>query len=118
MLDPKYIQINLPLTAEDYAHGNGEGVWVEVDRDTRAAYDRDAVGPGYCGVLANDSLYYPGLCCGELICFEMRGQYRPVADIRKLHDRIIRLTETGKEALLRKIAEAQNLRFSRPSDDL
>ena len=27
----EYIKVNLPLTEQDYANGNGEGVWVLVD---------------------------------------------------------------------------------------
>lgn len=108
MLDAKYIKINLPLTREDYIHGNGEGVWVEVAPDTRAAYDRDVIGTGYCGILANDSLYYPGLHCGEIISFEMRGRFRPVADIHKLQEKYPHLTMEAKAALLEKIAEIQD----------
>ena len=37
-------------------------------------------GSGYKGILANDSIYYPGLMCGEEILFEMRGENRPVVD--------------------------------------
>lgn len=74
------IMVNFPLTAEDFASGNGEGVWVKVDAETKAVYDADASGGQYVGVLDNDSFYYPGLNHGALIPFEMRGEYRPVAD--------------------------------------
>ena len=104
----KYIQVNIPLTEEDYRFGNGEGVWVEVDEETRLAYDRDAIGAGYNGILANDSIYYPGLMCGEVIPFEMRGTNRPVVDYFGFLVGRPRLTPEGKEAVIRKIAEVQS----------
>ena len=67
-----HIQVNLPLTEQEYEDGNGEGVWVEVDERTRQAYDEDAAGSGYSGILSNDSIYYPDLKCGTVIHFEMR----------------------------------------------
>ena len=94
----KYIKVNIPLTERDYLSGNGEGVWVEVDEATRLAYDRDATGSGYKGILANDSIYYPGPMCGE---------YRPVVDYYNFLEERTRLTPEGKEAFIRKIAEAQ-----------
>lgn len=100
----KYIKVNIPLTEENYLSGNGEGVWVEVDEVTRAAYDNDATGGRYHGILANDSLYYPGLGCGDEIEFEMRGDRRPVVSLDFLEGRP-RLTEAGKDAVIRKIAE-------------
>ena len=51
----KYIQVNLPLTEQDYMTGNGEGVWVLVDLETKHAYDADAEGAGYVGILDNDN---------------------------------------------------------------
>jgi len=74
------IKVNFPLMAEDYVSGNGEGMWVRVDAETKAAYDADASGGRYIGVLDNDSFYNPGLNHGVLVPFEMRGEYRPVAD--------------------------------------
>lgn len=103
----KYIKVNIPLTERDYLAGNGEGVWVEVDEATRLAYDSDAEGKGYKGILANDSIYYPGLMCGEEIPFEMRGEYRPVVDYYDFLEKRPRLTEEGKNAVIMKIAEAQ-----------
>lgn len=100
----KYIKVNIPLTEENYLSGNGEGVWVEVDEATREAYDKDATGAGYKGILANDSLYYPGLGCGDVVEFEMRGECRPVVSLAFLEGRP-HLTEAGKDAVIRKIAE-------------
>ena len=109
MTDPKkFIRVNLPLTEQDYLSGNGEGVWVKVDESTRAAYDANLTGPGYCGVLDNDSLYYPRLACGAPIPFELRGQLRPVADFPGFLCFLPKLTPEEKAALLRKIAAYQN----------
>lgn len=108
MVFPKeFIQINLPLAEEEYLSGNGEGVWVKVDPATRQAYDADKIGPGYFGVLDNDSLYYPGLGPGEIIPFEMRGGLRPVADYRGFLSKRSKLTRLGKTLLMKKIAEHQ-----------
>jgi len=100
----KYIKVNIPLTEDDYHSGNGEGVWVEVDEDTRKAYDRDAIGLGYHGILANDSMYYPGLKFGDVIPFEMCGENRPVVDFPRFLSAMNRLTKEEKAELLRSIA--------------
>lgn len=78
-MNKHYIKINLPETQEDFISGNGEGVWVLVDDETKAAYDKDVVGGCYFGILDNDSIYWPNLVHGTKVRFEMRGQYRPVA---------------------------------------
>ncbi len=101
----EYIQVNLPLTEQDYASGNGEGVWVLVDPETKKAYDQDITGKGYIGILDNDSCYYPGLNAGELLPFEMRGEYRPVADFHGFLTQLQRLTPEAKAALIQKIAD-------------
>ena len=59
----EYIKVNLPLTEQDYLAGNGEGVWVLVDRKTKQAHDDDASGGSYVGILDNDSCYYPRSEC-------------------------------------------------------
>lgn len=100
-----FIQVNLPLTEDDYLSGNGEGVWVKVDPATRQAYDADRIGPGYSGILDNVSLYYPGLDPGELIPFELRGKCRPVADYRGFLSRHRKLTPAEKVQLLMRIAK-------------
>ena len=102
----EYIKVNLPLTEENYRAGNGEGVWVEVDEKTKLAYDSDAVGPGYSGILANDSCYYPGLGCGDVIPFEMRGDMRPVADFHGFLSKLNGISQEQKADLIRHIIEA------------
>lgn len=103
----KYVKVNIPLTEQDYISGNGEGVWVEVDEATRRAYDEDVAGKGFSGILSNDSLYYPGLMCGEEIPFEMRGTNRPVVDYYEFLAGRDHLTKEGKALVIKKIAEAQ-----------
>ena len=72
--------------------GNGEGVWVLVDPETKKAHDTDV---------------YPGLNHGELLPFEMRGECRPVADFHSFLSELTKLTPEGKELLMRRIAEHQ-----------
>lgn len=101
----EHIMVNLPLTEQDYLAGNGEGVWVLVDPETKKAHDLDASGEGYVGILDNDSFYYPGLNHGELLPFEMRGERRPVADFHSFLSGMTKLTPEGKELLIRQIAQ-------------
>lgn len=103
----EHIQVNLPLTQQEYESGNGEGVWVLVDADTKHAYDLDAVGTGYSGILDNDSIYYPDLSHGTLIPFEMRGAFRPVVDFPEFLSKRSRLTPEGKALVIGKLAEQQ-----------
>lgn len=101
----EHIMVNLSLTEQDYLAGNGEGVWVLVDPETKKAHDTDVTGEGYIGILDNDSFYYPGLNHGELLPFEMRGECRPVADFHSFLSELTKLTPEGKELLLRQIAQ-------------
>ena len=112
----EHIKVNLPLTEQDYLAGNGEGVWVLVDPKTKQAYDTDAAGGGYMGILDNDSCYYPGLNAGELIPFELRGIFRPVADFRSLLSKLCNLTPEGKALLLGRIAMHQAGYQQRPAE--
>ena len=82
--EPNYIKANIPPTEEDYQIGNGEGCFFIVDDRAKAAYDTDEAGTMYEGILANDSLYYPGLNCGEKLPLEMRGSKRPVVPLEAL----------------------------------
>ena len=82
----EHIQVNLPASEADYETGNGEGVWVLVDKTTKKAYSEDVERGLYCGILDNDSLYYPALGHGEFIIFEMRGAFRPVTPIAWLRN--------------------------------
>lgn len=80
----EYIKVNLPRSEQGYIDGNGEGVFVIVDAETKKAYDTDESGTEYSGVLDNDSCYYPGLEHGTIITFEMRGENRPVVSFKWL----------------------------------
>lgn len=105
MIPKRYIKVNLPLTKQEYEDGNGEGVWVEVDEKTRQAYDENATGSGYSGILSNDCINYPGLKCGTVIPFEMRGDNRPVADYHGFLAGRERLTEEKRTAVIHKVAK-------------
>ena len=74
-----HIKANLPPTADAYPiNGAGEGVFVIVDDETKAAYDRGESGGGYDCVLDNASTYWHGLFPGEIMPLELRGEFRPV----------------------------------------
>lgn len=87
-----HIKANLTYSEESYQSGNGEGVWVIVDEETKEACDNDVTGAGrdcnlnddgtifipYECILDNDSVYYDGLEHGERLPLEMRGDVRPV----------------------------------------
>ena len=73
-----YIKANIPENEESYTTGNGEGVWVLVDKKTKNAYDTDEKGTNYSGILDNDSIFYCGLTAGTIIPLEMRGENKPV----------------------------------------
>lgn len=82
----EHIKVNLPDSKDSYTTGNGEGVWVLVDEQVKAAYDQDAEGCFCFGILDNDSCYWPGLNHGAAIPFEMRGKNRPVVPYEWLYD--------------------------------
>lgn len=73
----EHIKVNLPGSKADESTGNGEGVWVLVNKPVKEDYDADARGGFYFGILDNDSCYWPGLNHGAVIPFEMRGDKRP-----------------------------------------
>ena len=80
-------KVNLPNSAEAYERGNGEGVFVLVDAETKRDYDANAEGGEYEGILDNDSWYWRGLDHGEVVPFEMRGEFRPVVPYEWLNER-------------------------------
>lgn len=81
------IKVNLPASQEAFESGNGEGVWVIVSDEVKAAHDNDETGIVCEGILDNDSIYYPSLLHGEAIPFELRGDCRPVTPFTWLHDK-------------------------------
>ncbi len=97
----EYIKVNFPLTVEDFAAGNGEGMWVLVDKETKEAHDKDVSGGEWVGILSNDSIYFPGLRCGEVVRFEMRGEYRPVAIFDGFLSEKKHLTQEEKSLLIK-----------------
>lgn len=105
----EYIKVNFPLTEEEYISGNGEGMWVLVDPETKKAHDEDASGGRHFGVLDNDSVYYPDLKHGTVFPFEMRGNSRPVADFRGFLSKLNGISQEEKADLIRQIVEARCL---------
>jgi len=101
----EYIKVNLPPSEADYLRGNGEGVWVLVDSATKTDYNQDVSGKGYVGILDNDSLYYPELKAGDLLLFEMRGGYRPVAAFYEFLSQLAKLTPENRESLIQQAVE-------------
>ena len=97
------IKVNIPMNEDEYKRGNGEGVWVEIDNETMTLYERDIEGGVYSGILANDSYYYPGLMCGDMILFEMRGEHRPVVCYKNFLDKLESITPEQKADLIRAI---------------
>ena len=61
---------------------------------------------------------YPGLGAGQLIPFELRGAFRPVANFYSFLSKLPRLTPEGKALLLERIAmyQAESNRPADPSD--
>ena len=85
LMDGHYhIKVNFPDSEESDRDGNGEGMWVIVDEQTRHDYETDVSGVTRFGILSNDSFYYKGLDAGTPVMFEMRGEYRPVVSYKWL----------------------------------
>lgn len=84
-----YIKVNIPYTEQGFKDGNGEGVWVIVDAETKAIYDsnKNTENEVFRGVLDNDSVYYTKLKCGANVPFVMRGNNRPVVMLDYLKDK-------------------------------
>ena len=80
MDEPLLIKANLPDTLEKYESGNGEGCFFIVDQRTKDAYDNDATGCGYEGILDNDSIFYPSIDHGAIILLSLRGPDRAIAN--------------------------------------
>ena len=82
----EYIKVNLPTDEESAKHSTGEGVWCMVTPQAKTAHDTDEQGSEYEGILANDSLYYPGLEQGETIPILMQGEKRPIVPLKWLFE--------------------------------
>lgn len=78
------IKVNLPPDEYWERESSGEGVFVLVAPDVKAAYDKDESGTMYEGILNNDSFYYPGLKHGVTVPILMRGEYRPIVPLKWL----------------------------------
>lgn len=97
----KHIKVNIPHTEEEYQHGDGEGVWVIVDAETKKDHDEDIVGGVYYGILDDFCGNYPALSPCDVIFFTMRGPERPVAIFDTLPGRMH--TSARKKELLQQI---------------
>ena len=82
----EHIKANLPANQTSYEEGSGEGVFILVTPEVKAAYDNNETGGNYEGILDNDSMYYPELKHGARIPLEMRGNNRPVCPLNWLLD--------------------------------
>ena len=106
-MSQEYIKVNLPSDLDGYKSGNGEGVWVTVEQEVYDLYNSDHNGDVFTGTIANDSVYYPELKCGDTIVFTMRGVNRPVCVYAGFLDNFMCITAEEKAALIQKIIENQ-----------
>lgn len=95
--DLNFIKVMIPPDMEAYKHGFGEGCFFIVDDRTKTAYDLNATGGGFFGILDNNSLYYKGLKHGERLPLEMRGDRAPVVPIEALSKWEVRTPEEVKK---------------------
>ena len=95
--DLNFIKVMIPPDEEAYKHGAGEGCFFIVDDRTKTAYDLNATGGGFFGILDNNSLYYKGLKHGERLPLEMRGDRAPVVPIEALSKWEVRTPEEVKK---------------------
>lgn len=84
------IKANIPADRTEYENGNGEGVFVIIDGEALEAYESDATGGGYTGILDNDSFNYSDLTHGAIVPLEMRGANRPVIPLEWLKSNFAR----------------------------
>lgn len=77
------VKANLPPGAEEYQQGNGEGVWVLVDKATEALHDQDGTGTA-AAFLANWPVTYPRMVWGDPVELELRGVKRAVVRLDSL----------------------------------
>ena len=77
------LKANLPPGLPEYEQGNGEGVWVLVDKATETLHDQDGTGtaPAF---LANWPVTYPRMTWGDPVELELRGEKRAVVRLDSL----------------------------------
>lgn len=107
MSDYAVIKVNLPWDQLEYAKGNGEGIWVAVDKKTHDAYIQDYYGLVCKGRLRNNSIYYKSLVYDSEITFVLRGTDRPVAVWANFLSKIPRITPEEQNEVFAKILENQ-----------
>ncbi|HIS62159.1 MAG TPA: hypothetical protein IAC14_07925 [Candidatus Scybalomonas excrementigallinarum] len=91
------IKVNFPKNKENFKTGNGEGMWVSIDEETKRKYDADEKGTVCKGILDNYSIYYPELGVGDEVIFELRGNKRPVAFIDGFLEKYRNIWDKGEE---------------------
>lgn len=76
-----HIKVNLPSSVQDYARGNGEGIWAVIIDPADVKPYKENASQGQLWVAAcNDSTYYPEeVAFGSRVLCELRGEMRPVA---------------------------------------
>lgn len=79
-IDPqvRYIKVNISADADSLKSGNGEGCFAIVSEENWLKANDDNAAGEFLFVLANDSIYYPGLVAGTVLEAEFRGEFRPV----------------------------------------
>jgi len=96
------IQANLPRDWASYHSGNGEGIWVVIDDETRKTWNSDKADGTFYAIPCVMSVYYPQLSRKlvdtkkELLTpleFEYRGAKRPVLVKRTLEGLIGKLKQ-------------------------
>lgn len=94
----KSLKVNLSYDDWSFQNGIGEGVWVQMSDEEHEMLVRGKVA---YATLDNDSMYYPGLKCGDRIQVETRGGQRPVALYKEL---VERFGPSRREEVLRFVA--------------
>ncbi|MCH7641477.1 hypothetical protein IID22_04745 [Patescibacteria group bacterium] len=87
------VKANLPDSMESWLSGNGEGMWVMIDADTKRKLDTNGAEGTFLAYLNEPCAYHPALNqeafdfdkrTARPIEFEFRGPHRPVLVKAKL----------------------------------
>lgn len=78
------LKVFIPATAEAYKKGYGELCYFLVNEDVIAAYDREAKGGKYSGILDEQPLFYPELKPGQELPLKLQGIDNPIIPIEAL----------------------------------
>lgn len=78
------LQAYIPATEKAYKKGAGELCFFLVSEEVKAAYDREARGGSYSGILDEPSIFYYGLNPGEELPLKLQGIDAPIVPIEAL----------------------------------